>query len=186
MILFVLNLFAPRGVYAFEGRRKELFDLLIQQYGKRLFGLCLHLSANRQDAEDLYQQTWLRAYEKYGAFDPRKSFEGWLTAICVNLYRDRLRRIRRRPLFNAFASGEEKARVLEAVPAPRAPDYSDLERAVNGLRARYRAVVIVHYFEDRNLEKTAELLGLPVGTVKSRLKRARELLKEVLGSEPDF
>ncbi len=148
--------------------------------------MCLHLAKNRQDAEDLYQETWLKAYSKYGAFSAKEPFEAWLTAICVNSYRDRLRKIKRRPLFDAFESSEEKTRLLEELPSPERDDHSELVSAVNGLAEKYRTVVILHYFEDRNVEKTADIMGLPAGTVKSRLKRARELLKEALGDENDF
>ena len=162
---------------------RALFDRLIEEHGRRLFGLCLHLCACRQDAEDLYQETWLKAYRAFGRFDEGEPFEAWLTAICVNTFRDKLRRMARRPLFDGFMSSDEKERAISEVRAPEEEDHSELIAAVRALPERYRTAVVLHYFEDKNIEKTAAMLHVPTGTVKSRLKRARELLKEVLRDE---
>lgn len=83
----------------------------IYKYGRRLYGLCLTLCANSHDAEDLYQDTWLKVLNSLPQYDTTKDFEPWLTAICVNTYRDMLRRFVRNPVFNLFNSNEEKAKV---------------------------------------------------------------------------
>ena len=83
-------------------------DRYIQAHGRRLFGLCLTLCAHRQDAEDLYQDTWLKALAHFHQYDPNRPFEPWLTRICVNTYRNSLRRLARSPIFNGFRTGEEK------------------------------------------------------------------------------
>ena len=141
----------------------------------------MHLAGNRQDAEDLYQETWLKAYRGYATYRDAEPFEAWLAAICANAYRDGLRYRKKRPVFDAFATSDEKDRTLERAASPERTDYSDLTAAVNRLKERYRTVVVLHYFLDKSVEKTAQTLKLPVGTVKSRLKRARETLKEMLG-----
>ena len=64
----------------------------ISLYGKRLYGLCVKLCGNTVDADDLYQETWLKAYQKLLQYDTARSFEGWITGICVNTYRDLLRK----------------------------------------------------------------------------------------------
>ena len=66
----------------------------IKVYGPRLFGLCMTLCRNQHDAWDLYQETWLRAYERQNQYDSSRTYEGWITAICVNRYRDYLRRLK--------------------------------------------------------------------------------------------
>lgn len=158
----------------------------IYKYGRRLYGLCLTLCANSHDAEDLYQDTWLKVLNSLPQYDTTKDFEPWLTAICVNTYRDMLRRFVRNPVFNLFNSNEEKAKVLNNVAAPQKDDYSDLHTAINGLPEKLRVTVILFYFQDMDITSVAQILGIPPGTVKSRLNKAKKLLKEVLTNETDL
>ena len=77
-------------------------DEYIQLYGPRLYGLCLTLCRSEPEAEDLYQETWLRVVEQFHRYDPAREFEPWLTRICVNLYRNLLRRLVRSPIRQSF------------------------------------------------------------------------------------
>ena len=99
-------------------------------------------------------------------YDPGREFEPWLTKICVNTYRSALRRLARSPVLD-FSSGEDKERFLQSLPAPEERDYSPLYEAVGCLPDKLRLAVV------------------PVGTVKSRLNKARKLLKEELSHEAD-
>ena len=163
-----------------------MLDHLIHQYGKRLYGLCLTLCANKYDAEDLYQDTWIKVLQYLDKYDPVREFEPWLTAICVNTYRDRLRRLKKSPLFHGFRSNEEKDRLLAKAEAPTTPDYAPLYTAIDRLPESLRLTVILYYFRQMDLQDTAKILNIPVGTVKSRLNRARNILKEVLQDETDL
>lgn len=168
-----------------KGGAESLIDQYIRQYGKRLFGLCLSLCANTFEADDLYQDTWLQVLKHISQYDTSREFEPWLTRICVNTYRNALRRISRSPLLN-FRTNEEKDALLCAIPAPDDPDYSELYEAIDRLPEKLRLAVILFYFQDMNTAATAQALGIPEGTVKSRLSKARKLLKEVLGRETDL
>ena len=163
-----------------------MLDQLIHQYGKRLYGLCLTLCADQYDADDLYQDTWLKVLQHLDKYDPVREFEPWITTICVNTYRDRLRRLKKSPLFHGFHSNEEKDQLLSNAEAPTTPDYVPLYTAVDQLPDRLRVTVILYYFRQMDLQSTAKILNIPVGTVKSRLNRARNLLKEVLQDETDI
>lgn len=163
-----------------------MIDQYIQRYGKRLYGLCLTLCANSFDADDLYQNTWIKVVKNISQYDSAQEFEPWLTKICVNTYRNTLRRIRKSPVFNDFSSNEEKTLALENVAEQESPDYSYLKDAVDRLPEKLRITVILFYFRDMDINKTAKLLNIPVGTVKSRLNKARKLLKEVLTYETDI
>ena len=154
-----------------------MFDEYISIYGKRLFGLCQKLCDNREDAEDLYQEAWIKAYKFFARYDAGKEFEAWLTAICVNAYRDMLRRQKWKSLLIRFRTNEEKDSYLSNVPAPEGPDYSDVRHAVNQLPEKYRLVTVLYYWDGLDITKTAETLGIPPGTVKYRLHKARELLR---------
>ncbi len=163
-----------------------MIDRLIAQYGRRLYGLCLVLTHNDALAQDLYQDTWLQVVRHFDRYDPDKPFEPWLTRICVNLYRSGLRRLARSPLFDAFATAEEKEATLAAAPAPSRADHSDLHAAIDALPQKLRLAVVLYYFEDMDIAGAAAALGVAPGTVKSRLARARALLKEVLTDATDL
>lgn len=162
-----------------------MIDEYIQRYGRRLYGLCRSLCSSPFDADDLYQETWLRVIKHIDKYDPVREFEPWLTKICVNTYRSRLRRIARSPLLD-FSSNEEKDRLLDSLPAPEEKNYSPLYEAVGRLPDKLRLAVVLFYFQGMDLSSTAEILKIPVGTVKSRLNKARKKLKEVLADETDL
>lgn len=162
-----------------------MIDQYIRQYGKRLYGLCLSLCANSFDADDLYQETWLRVVKSISQYDPTKEFEPWLTKICVNTYRNVLRRLARSPFLD-FRTNEEKDAQINAVPDAEKADYSPLYEAIDRLPEKYRIAVILFYFQDMDITATAKVMGIPEGTVKSRLSKARKLLKEVLDGETDL
>lgn len=162
-----------------------MIDEYIRRYGRRLYGLCRSLCPSPFDADDLYQETWLRVVKHIDRYDPTREFEAWLVKICVNTYRSALRRLARSPLAD-FSSGEEKERFLQSVPAPEEKDYSLLYEAVGRLPDKLRLAVVLFYFRWQDLASTAEILNIPVGTVKSRLNKARKLLKEVLADETDL
>lgn len=160
-------------------------DRYIRKYGKRLYGLCMTLCADKHEADDLYQDTWVKVLKRFDTYDPSRDFEPWLTRLCVNTYRDRLRRLSRSPFLN-FSSNETKEAFLLTATAPEKEDYSDLYAAIDQLPEKLRLTIILFYFEDMDIEKTALTLGIPTGTVKSRLHKARIQLKEVLGRETDL
>lgn len=159
-----------------------MINQYILKHGKRLYGLCITLCADSFDADDLYQETWLKVLKKYEQYDPSKPFEAWLTRICVNTYRDFLRRKKKNPVFENFASNEEKTAALENVHEIEKKDFSDLHNAINSLPEKLRITVILYYFHDLNQAQTAIALGVPQGTVKSRLSKAKKLLREELES----
>ena len=104
---------------------RRLIDQYIQKYGRRLYGLCRSLCASPYDADDLYQETWLRVVKHISQYDPSREFEPWLTRICVNTYRSTLRRLAKSPLLD-FSNGDEKDRLLASIPAPES----------NGMKSR--------------------------------------------------
>lgn len=162
-----------------------MINQYIHQYGKRLYGLCLKLCANSFEADDLYQDTWMQVLRKIHQYDPRQPFEPWLTQICVNLYRNTLRRISRSPLLQFRTTGELDD-FIGQIPAPEQEDYGQLHEAIDTLPEKLRVTVILFYFRGMNVTSAAGVLNIPPGTVKSRLNKARKLLKEVLTDETDL
>ncbi|MCL2281571.1 MAG: sigma-70 family RNA polymerase sigma factor [Dehalococcoidia bacterium] len=161
-------------------------DNYISQYGKRLYGLCMHLSADSNEADDLYQDTWMKVLDNISKYDTSKEFEPWLTRICVNTHRNVLRRMTRSPFWNKFSSSDEKDLLINAAPTPVQNDYGVLHEAIKNLPEKLRITTVLFYFEDMDTASTAQALDIPLGTVKSRLSKAKKLLREVLKYETDL
>ena len=183
--LIFMNHANERGACLDRKVVRPMLDSYIAQYGRRLYGLCRSLCSTREDADDLYQDTWLKVLKCLDLYDPSRPFEPWLTRICVNTYRSRLRRLARSP-FLPFRTTEDLEAALQNVPAPEADDYRDVRAAVDKLPEKLRTVVILFYFEELDVAATAAALNIPPGTVKSRLHKARTILKEVLAHEADL
>ena len=180
-----VNLLPLPGVFVSERGRESLLDPYIGQYGRRLYGLCRTLCRDPFDADDLYQETWLKALRHWDQYDTERDFEPWVTRICVNTYRSTLRRMIRSPVF-PFHTNEEKDAAMEKLAAPEKEDYAALYAAIDQLPEKLRVTVILFYFRDMDIASVSAVLGMPAGTVKSRLHKARKLLREVLGNETDL
>lgn len=162
-------------------------DDLIAKYGRRLYGLCRTLTSSPQDADDLYQETWLKVCAKFQQYSPEQEFEGWLTAICVNTYRDSFRRRLRSPFWDFFPTMESKDLAFAQVAASEEPrPQPEIQEAVDKLPEKLRMTVILYYFQELDQVQTAKVLKIPVGTVKSRLSKAKKLLKEMMQDEVEL
>lgn len=150
----------------------------ISSYGTKLYGLCIKLCGSKYDADDLYQETWLRVCGNLGRYDRSQPFEPWLTTVCVNCFRDSLRRNKFERLISAFDDDESRDRAMNSVAADdNSRDNAELWEAVRRLPEKYCTVIILHYFRGYDVKELSGILKIPVGTVKYRLHRARELLK---------
>ncbi len=138
----------------------------LYQFALRLMG------GNEHDAEDVVQETWIRAVEKLATFRWKASLATWLTGIALNQCRTRFRRRDRRWL-------EVKESDLTARPPPL-DERIDLEHAVAALPPGYRAVLVLHDIEGMTHQELAARLGVAVGTSKSQLARARAMLRSRL------
>lgn len=129
-------------------------------------------------------------YEKFHQYQPSSPFEPWLTRICVNLYKDSLRKKKASRVFDLFNSAEEKDALLAqtAVYEPQDPliEKDPVHNAVKKLPEKLRTTIVLYYFQDLQMEQVAKTLGIPVGTVKSRLTKAKKMLKEWFQDEMEF
>ena len=162
-----------------------MIDKYIKTYGKRLYGFCLTLCADTFEADDLYQETWLKALKHFLQYDNTKDFEPWITKICVNTYRNALKSKARSRLVE-FQDNEEKEAFMQSIPTTAKEDNLPLYEAIERLPQKLRLAVILFYFRDMDIASTAKVLDIPAGTVKSRLNKARKRLKEVLTDETDI
>lgn len=153
---------------------------MVAEYGNRLFAAATLMCRSDQDAEELVFRTLERAVKKIRQFKPTGDFYKWLYTIMLNFRRMDVRR--RKPDVVAFGTTADLPDVPIAsfVDAVTAADAEAVRAAVRELSELHREVTVLRYFEGRSIEEIAEMLEIPVGTVKSRLHHARIALHTVL------
>ena len=167
---------------------REAFGELVTRYMRRAYYAALGLSGSHDDALDLSQEAFVRAYRARASLDPDRPFYPWLYQIvrrlCFNLQRDRRTRRRRMEEATPWLQDQAGARAAASDPArsaERSELRSRLEVAIDALPEREREVLVLKEFEGLRYREIAELLGIPIGTVMSRLYTARRNLAEILG-----
>ena len=173
-------------------RRRDaiVLEALVERHGARLLRYLIHLAGQRAMAEDLFQETWVRVLERGHQYDPNRDFGGWLVAIARHLAIDTLRRKAPASL-DALERPEEQMAPPPGVHVPSPFDaIAARERreavaaGVSSLPAGHREVLYLRFTEEMPLSAIAQLTGLPLPTVKSRLYRALAQLESRLGDEP--
>jgi RNA polymerase sigma-70 factor (ECF subfamily) len=167
-------------------RDPDLLDRLIEQYQHRLFRYLVYLSGNRELAEDLFQETWIRVLERGHQYDGQHEFSTWLYAVARNLTIDYLRT--KRPLsLDGLMEDEEHAPLEPADTRPMAwevvQQHEQAERisaALVSIPAEYRETVVLRFQEGLALDEIATITGKKLGTVKSRLYRGLNMLMSQL------
>jgi RNA polymerase sigma-70 factor, ECF subfamily len=166
------------------------FEALVRRYDRNVFRIAQHITQNREDAEDVVQDAFLKAYQNLGQFQGQSKFYTWLVRIAVN---ESLMRLRKRRTGKMVSIDEDIETEEGTVPrdlADWAPDpeqnYTQAELAeilrktIQGLPPGFRVVFVLRDVDGLSTEETAESLGLSVPAVKSRLLRARLQLRERL------
>ena len=165
----------------------QAYNSLVQRYQRQVYNLAYRMLGNAEDAGDLVQETFIRAYNALGTFRQDASFLTWLYKIASNLCIDHLRSRKakgalsldvelaegREPAADARACGPEDA-------AMRGSVQETVQRAIKNLPERYRLVVTMRHLQDMSVDEIATALDMPTGTVKTHLFRAREMLRERL------
>jgi len=164
-----------------------LFEILMRRHNPRVFRTTRAILRDDAEAEDAMQDTYVRAFMSLATFEGRALFSTWLTRIAVY---EALARVRRRRQFDLLSSSEElEAESTTAIPfAGQSPEQNAadvetstlVERAVDALPDGFRAVFMLRAVEEMSTAETAECLGIPEDTVKTRLHRARALLQKTL------
>jgi RNA polymerase sigma-70 factor (ECF subfamily) len=168
----------------------DAFSDLVKHYDRRVFRMAKQITQNDDDAEDVLQETFLKAYTHLDDFQGNSKFYTWLVRIAVN---EALMKLRKRrsdrtvPLDEPIDTGEdEMIREIAVWDVNPEETYSReelatvLDQAVQSLKPAYRTVFVLRDIEEMSIEETAEALGLSISAVKSRLLRARLQLREKL------
>ena len=175
-----------------EGRQAAYREL-VRRYERPIFSLIYRMVRNREQAEDLSQETFVKALNAIESYRPEYKFSSWIFKIANNVAIDHLRR---RELDTLSLDGSPHALTPEAVQATalqlgdrqetaleelEARELGgEIERAIAGLRPEYRSCILLRHVEGRPYEEIATMLDLPLGTVKTYIHRARGELREAL------
>jgi RNA polymerase sigma-70 factor (ECF subfamily) len=178
-----------------HGSSKAYADLMAT-YREPLYLLLLRMTRNTTAADDLTIETFGKAFLQLHRYAPTSTFGAWLYSIGVNTYIDHLRRNRLDtvPLSSAEHNSEGdfiEYQIPSNMPTPeesliRVQRDENLKRIVDNLKEPYRQIIRMRYYEDLSYEDIADRLHIPLGTVKVRLSRAKELLAAVVGNNQDI
>ncbi len=169
------------------------FEKLVQPHFDRLYRLAWRLTGRKTEAEDLFQELLIKAYGKLDDLVKIDELGSWLSRMMYNLFIDERRRFARRRM-HTVEEGDMAGDGIAGLPGPDNPawDHERLERvnmldsALSKLSDEHRLIVLLHDTEGYKLTEIQELIGIPVGTVKSRLHRARGRLREILSEDGTF
>ena len=167
---------------------KRELEMCIHEYGKEIYSFCKHLTCNQQEADDLYQDTFLKAVELKNKIDYTDHVKSYLLSIALRIWKNRKRKFAwRKRIADIRPVAEEKDTKIcestELLPEEQILDKEKKERvrqAVKQLPKRLYIIILLFYMEEQSIAQIASILKIPAGTVKSRLYQARKLLKKEL------
>jgi len=158
--------------------RGDAFGMLVDRYERAVYHLAYRTVRDVEEAKDATQEAWVKAYRALGSFRPGAKFSTWIFTIVYRVCCDRLAKRKR-------FTGAEIPDVADPTPGPAATyeaaeDAARLRRAIDALPEKYRAVITLFHLQGKQYEEIATVLGLPLGTVKTHLFRAKDLLRAAL------
>ncbi|GAA0725697.1 RNA polymerase sigma factor [Clostridium malenominatum] len=170
--------------------KKEGLDVIVHKYKDPLYKFSLHLCKSRQEAEDLFQDTWIKVFRNLEKYDENKNLKTWIFTICINSYKDKYRKNKRwlNIIKDYFNNDEKEKEVINIGSEENLPEEemvknfekAMLKEAVESLKEEYKLPVILYYFQELSYKDISEVLSIPEGTIKSRLNKARKLIKEYM------
>ena len=168
---------------------ERAFRALLEKYERAVFSICLRMVRNREEAADLAQDAFIKVFASLDRYNPAYAFSSWLFKITSNLCIDylRKRRIDTLPMDQPIDGEKGEIQRQYAAPDPTPDESLDrrekmarLESAIAALPDHYRIMLVLRHQEDLSYEEIADHLSIPLGTVKARIHRAREMLKGLL------
>lgn len=157
---------------------KEAYGLLIHKYENKIYTLLLRMIHDSQDAQDLTQECFIKAYHYLHSFDPERKFSSWLYRIASNLCLNALQARQKKQLHPGEL--EEKWLVEEDSPESillRKEHVSEIREVVDELPEHYRMVLLLRYLEDMSYQEISTVLDIPISTVQVRIHRAKIKLR---------
>ena len=164
---------------------RDAFGALVRYSYPRVYRVAMRIARNREDAAEMTQETFVRAVQSIGRFDPQRPLFPWLYQISRNLSLNRIQRSRSRegslPEFDLL--DPRSATPEEA--AIRSESSQQIREAIERLPEHHRAVIVLSHFDECTYEEMAHVLEVPIGTVMSRLYNARKRLRVLLAAEDE-
>lgn len=165
----------------------ELIEL-VKLHGKSIYGFCYNLTGNKEDTDDLYQETFLKAVELLHKMDASRNPKSYLLSIAIRLHQNHRRKLVWRQKIAPTSELDEAAAKFGSLASETMPEDAVLSRelrariqdAARGLNDKLKLPLYLFYSADMTVEEIASALRIPPGTVKSRLHKARKTLKEAL------
>jgi RNA polymerase sigma-70 factor (ECF subfamily) len=161
--------------------RGEAFGTLVERYERAVYHLCLRTMRDPEEAQDCAQEAFFKAFRSLRTFKPGAKFSTWIFSIAYHACCDRLGRRKR-------FTGDELPDNADLGPGPaqlveQREEATALRTAIDALPEKYRAVITLYHLQGRQYEEIAEVLDLPMGTVKTHLFRAKDLLRKTLTTQ---
>lgn len=172
--------------YTYELKMDDMVKEWISVYGHDLKWLAYSYVKDHSTAEDITQETFIKAYQKHASFKEQSSLKTWLYKITVNLCKDHLKSSYIRRVVKKSTDLFRHIPTMDATPEECVINKSNDEELVDQvlkLEKKYREIIILFYFEEFEIKELAEVLNTSPNTIKTRLRRARQLLHEQLTSE---
>lgn len=169
---------------------QEAFEEIVTLFQHRLYHVCYRMLGNRQEAEDIAQEAFVRAYINIHTFDQKRKFSTWLFRIATNLCIDRIRKKKPDYYLDANVPGTEGLTMYSQIASDEELPEEEVEKMetqeriqyeIGRLSDRYRSVIVLRYIEELPLKEISEILELPLGTVKTRVHRGRAALRKQMG-----
>lgn len=168
---------------------KAAFAEIVNLYQEKLYSISFRMLYNKQEAEDVVQDTFLRVYKNLTKYDHHMKFSTWIYRIATNLCIDRLRK--RKPNYSLDAESSEREGLdgYSMIPSDHRTPESELiltetqkiiHQAIESLPVKYKSVMILRYLQDLSLQEIGEILDMPITTIKTRVHRGREFLRKKL------
>jgi RNA polymerase sigma-70 factor (ECF subfamily) len=160
----------------------EAYGLVIQEHQGAVYNVCLRILGKQQEAEDLAQEAFLRAYRNIAQYDPGRPFGPWMRTLAANLCYNHLQkaRLERVPLEDERDRLADKPRRNPEALLELSQDNQQLYQAIWQLPEKQRIALELRHFQDLSYQEMADIMGLPLNTVRSHLYRARRNLAEIL------
>lgn len=157
---------------------KRAFEQLVREKQNRIYAACLGMMKNPHDAQDAAQETFIKAYRSIGNFRMESSLDTWLTKIAVNTCLDMLKR--QKPSVSLDEDIELAAEETAESAAEKNTRVRAVRQALNELNPELRAALVLRDMDGLSYEEIAQSLDINIGTVRSRISRAREKIKKIL------
>ncbi|NSJ90818.1 RNA polymerase sigma factor [Coprococcus sp. MSK.21.13] len=183
-----------KNIHSIYKKDKDLaIKILINEYKDFVYRFSFYLCKNSIESDDLFQDTWVKVLKNIDKYTWNDRFEPWIRTICLNTYKDKYRKSKRwLNIIKHYFNEEKKEKEIINFPSKnnlpekeiiKNEEKELLKKAVNKLKDDYRIPIILYYFERISYKEISEIMCIPEGTIKSRLNKARKLLKEYVEVE---